>query len=146
MKKLFHIDELLFNEQVAGITTGDTKEKVFDFFGRPIGFSNIFRKLGISIFSYGNLQITLYENIVTGISIEPRDYQKGHLLVIDKNTLDILNSKVNFELYLKSREIQFYFERESIFIKDSHAFFSISGNYIYRLGLKDALIYGYAIK
>lgn len=146
MKKLFHIDELLFNEKVAGITTGDTKEKVFDFFGQPIGFSNIFRKLGISIFSYGNLQITLYENIITGISIELRDYQKDHLLVIDENTSDILNSKVNFELYLKSKEIQFYFERESIFIKDSHAFFSISDNYIYRLGLKDALIYGYAIK
>ena len=88
----------------------------------------------------------MYENIVTGISIELRDYQKDHLLVIDENTSDILNSKVNFELYLKSKEIQFYFERESIFIKDSHAFFSISDNYIYRLGLKDALIYGYAIK
>lgn len=146
VRTLFHIDELLINEQVAGITTGDTKEKIFNLIGRPARFSNIFRKLGIFIFSYGNLQITLYKDIVTGISVDPQSHQNDVFLAIDKDILEILKSRYNFELYLKSKKIQFYSERESIFIENSHAFSSISDDCIYRFGIKDALIHGYVTR
>ena len=60
MKICLKIDDFISNERVAGITTGNTKEDVIHILGDPDNISNIYKKIGILIFLYGNFRITIY--------------------------------------------------------------------------------------
>ena len=146
MKICLKIDDFISNERVAGITTGNTKEDVIHILGDPDNISNIYKKIGILIFLYGNLRITIYENFVSGVAVELTSFKINDLICMDKNFLKILQSQNGIQYYLTNNKIDFHATSETVSPKNSRIFFGLQNGRVHRFGLKDALVHGYVLE
>ena len=150
----FDICDFLQSESICHVTSGLKMRDVILSLGKPESINFPKKKdRGLTRVKYGHLHISGYQGIVTEVAIDMEFIDVNKICMSDRfsicfsiNSRPPLKSMSDMMKYLERDGISCSLDEDSIHFPGKRIFISYFGDNITRIGVQDALLYGFVFQ